>query len=52
MAAGALLVQEAGGTVTAVDGGPYDPFVMSISASNGRIHQLMVDVIREARIEP
>ena len=52
MAAGALLVAEAGGTVTAVDGGPYDPFVMSISASNGRIHQLMVDVIRAARIEP
>jgi myo-inositol-1(or 4)-monophosphatase len=52
MAAGALLVEEAGGTVTAVDGGPYDPFVMSISASNGHIHRLMVDVIREARTQP
>jgi myo-inositol-1(or 4)-monophosphatase len=51
MAAGALLVEEAGGTVTAVDGGPYDPFVMSISATNGRIHALMVDVINRARSE-
>jgi myo-inositol-1(or 4)-monophosphatase len=51
MAAGALLIEEAGGTVTAVDGGVYDPFVMSISASNGRIHALMLDVIGKARAE-
>jgi myo-inositol-1(or 4)-monophosphatase len=42
MAAGMLLVREAGGTVTATDGLPFDLAGRSILASNGRIHEEMV----------
>jgi myo-inositol-1(or 4)-monophosphatase len=37
-AAAALVVREAGGQVTALDGGPWDPWQGAIVASNGRIH--------------
>lgn len=47
MAAGALIVQEAGGTVTQVDGKPYNQMNRSILASNGLIHQAMVEKLRE-----
>jgi len=50
MAAGALMIREAGGRVTAVDGGPYDPFCGSITASNGLIHAAMLDVVVKARL--
>jgi myo-inositol-1(or 4)-monophosphatase len=36
-----LLVREAGGTVTAVDGSPFDVNGRSILASNGRVHEEM-----------
>jgi myo-inositol-1(or 4)-monophosphatase len=36
---GALLVQEAGGRITAADGSPYDPFRMDLLASNSHIHE-------------
>ena len=49
MAAGALIVQEAGGVVTNVDGTPYDPFAGHIAASNAAIHPLMMDVILKTR---
>jgi myo-inositol-1(or 4)-monophosphatase len=49
MAAGALLVEEAGGTVTAVDGTPYDAFCGHLTASNGPLHRAMIDVIVRAR---
>jgi myo-inositol-1(or 4)-monophosphatase len=52
MAAGALLIEEAGGRVTAVDGAPYDPFGFSIAASNGHIHDLLVGVILDVRRSP
>jgi myo-inositol-1(or 4)-monophosphatase len=38
-AAGFLLVQEAGGTVTDLKGGPYSPYEPGIIASNGIIHE-------------
>ena len=38
VAAGVLLVREAGGSVTAFDGSDYDVFNDRIVASNGRIH--------------
>lgn len=46
VAAGVLLVQEAGGRVTAIDGGPFrlDARV-NLIASNGKIHGAMEDVI-------
>ena len=44
-AAGMLLVQEAGGRVTRIDGGKYSIFDKSILASNGRIHKQMQKVL-------
>ncbi|MFC1523847.1 inositol monophosphatase family protein [Thermodesulfobacteriota bacterium] len=41
-AAGLLLVEEAGGMVTDFTGSPYSPTVPEIAASNGHIHQEMV----------
>jgi myo-inositol-1(or 4)-monophosphatase len=38
VAAGALIIAEAGGVVTAIDGSPLDIANGSIAASNGRIH--------------
>lgn len=49
IAAGVLLVQEAGGLVTGMAG---EPFVLSspvsLLASNGRIHTKMVDILQKA----
>lgn len=45
MAAGALIVQEAGGVVTDSSGHPYSSRGGSIIASNGRIHETMVATI-------
>ncbi len=42
MAAGMLLVREAGGAVSATDGSPFALSGRSILASNGRIHEEMV----------
>ena len=46
MAAGALLVEAAGGRVTDGDGGPLDLHSPGIVASNGRIHAEMLEVLR------
>jgi len=40
-AAGALLVERAGGRVTALDGAAFDPRIPDIAASNGLIHEAM-----------
>jgi myo-inositol-1(or 4)-monophosphatase len=45
VAAGALIVQEAGGRVTTVDGGPFGSRAGSVLASNGHIHAEMLDTI-------
>lgn len=49
MAAGTLIVAEAGGTVTAFEGRPFDVHRPEVVASNGRIHGEMLDVLRLAR---
>ena len=46
-AAGVLLVLEAGGTVTRLDGGPYDLYGMEILATNGAVHGEAVRAVRE-----
>jgi myo-inositol-1(or 4)-monophosphatase len=47
IAAGVLLVQEAGGQVTLIDGTPFSlSDSISLMASNGRIHPLMLDVLQ------
>lgn len=45
MAAGALLVAEAGGRVTDARGGPFEIFRPEIVATNGRIHDAMLQVL-------
>ncbi len=45
MAAGALIVQEAGGTVTNLRGGAYSSRGRSIVATNGHVHGAMLGVI-------
>ncbi len=47
VAAGALLVQEAGGRVTDLLGGPFSVYSGEVLASNGRIHDEMVAVVRD-----
>lgn len=49
MAAGALIVREAGGTVTGLRGEPFDLYGGGVVASNGLIHQEMISVLREGR---
>ncbi|MDQ3068105.1 MAG: inositol monophosphatase [Acidobacteriota bacterium] len=46
IAAGALIVSEAGGRVTSYDGGTFDSKSGQVLASNGRLHGAMLDVIR------
>jgi myo-inositol-1(or 4)-monophosphatase len=50
MAAGVLIVREAGGTVTAFDGGPFSIYDNHVLASNGRVHQEMVDILTQPKI--
>ncbi len=52
VAAGALLVEEAGGRVTDYHGAPHSLFGQQILATNGRVHTAMLEVLaplREAR---
>jgi myo-inositol-1(or 4)-monophosphatase len=49
VAAGALIVSEAGGTVTGMDGSEFDPAAAHLVASNGRVHAAMLDVISGVR---
>lgn len=46
-AAGALMVEEAGGRVTNLEGGPLDRERPEVVASNGRIHDEMLRVLKE-----
>jgi myo-inositol-1(or 4)-monophosphatase len=48
--AGGLIVQEAGGRVTALDGTPWKAATGNVLASNGRIHDAMLAVIRESAV--
>ena len=45
MAAGALIVREAGGIVTAFDGGHFSIYGNHVLATNGKVHQQMVDIL-------
>lgn len=48
VAAGALIVEEAGGRITGMDGSQFDPAAAHLVASNGQIHEAMLGVIRRA----
>jgi myo-inositol-1(or 4)-monophosphatase len=47
IAAGALIVAEAGGLVTQMNGAPFNPRIGQVLATNGRIHQPMLGTIRD-----
>jgi myo-inositol-1(or 4)-monophosphatase len=49
VAAGRLFVEEAGGRVTNLEGGALDLDAPAVVASNGRIHDAMLAVLRETR---
>jgi myo-inositol-1(or 4)-monophosphatase len=49
VAAGSLLVEEAGGRVTGIDGKPIDLDRPTVVATNGLIHDAMLAVIEDAR---
>ncbi len=51
VAAGSLLVKEAGGTVTNMDGTPLDLAGAQILATNGKLHREMEQVLRDIRPE-
>lgn len=51
VAAGALIVTEAGGQVTGMDGTPFEPAAAHLVATNGLVHDAMIDVIRGFRAE-
>jgi len=46
-AAGALILEEAGGRVTTFDGRPFQSREPGLVASNGRIHDLMLETIQQ-----
>lgn len=48
VAAGSLLIAEAGGVVTDFEGRPFDIYSQEILASNGLIHEQMLQVVRES----
>jgi len=49
VAAGALLVEEAGGVVSDFQGAPFDSFGRQLLASNGVIHPEMVQILGDVR---
>src|SRR4029079_17960026 len=49
VAAGGLLVQEAGGRLTSITGGPLDLDRPTVLASTARIHDAMLAILREVR---
>lgn len=51
VAGGALIVEEAGGRVTGMDGTPFDSAAGHLVASNGAVHDRVLDVVREFRVE-
>ena len=48
VAAGALVVAEAGGRITGMDGGAFDARAGHLVASNGLVHEPMLEVIRDS----
>ena len=46
-AAGYLLVEEAGGTLSNFSGTPFSPFIPELLASNSRLHKNLIELLRE-----
>jgi myo-inositol-1(or 4)-monophosphatase len=52
MAAGMVIVQEAGGKITDFQGGPFSVYGQQVVASNGLIHEAMLRVIHQSSPGP
>jgi len=50
LAAGSLLVEEAGGRVTDMNGNPFDLRVRNVAASNGLIHDELLAALRDVKV--
>ena len=48
LVAGALLIQEAGGVVTDLNGSPYQITTRNMLCSNGLVHDPILKVLKEA----
>ncbi len=46
IAAGKLIIEEAGGIVTTFEGEPHDLFCKNVLASNKYVHEKMIDILR------
>ncbi len=51
MAAGSLLVTEAGGTISSYTGGPFDPFGRAIVATNGPLQPVLLAAVNGDDLE-
>jgi myo-inositol-1(or 4)-monophosphatase len=47
VAAAAVLIREAGGTLTTTTGRPFDPFIPDTLASNGPLHPVLLEAFRQ-----
>ena len=47
IAAGVLLIEEAGGRVTNYSGGPLDIYTPKVLATNGLVHDAMMEILKE-----
>ena len=52
VAAATVLVREAGGTVTNIDGSEYDPYTPDALATNGPLHPLLLEAFRKGCTAP
>ncbi|KAL3922267.1 MAG: hypothetical protein SGILL_002298 [Bacillariaceae sp.] len=48
LVAGALMIQEAGGHITDIDGSPYTIETRNMLCSNGKVHDEILDVLKDA----
>ena len=48
LAAGALIIEEAGGTVTDLNGTPWSANMQGYVASNGKVHQEVLEIVRNS----
>lgn len=46
VAGGAVLIREAGGALSNIDGTPYDPYTPDALASNGPLHPVLLECLR------
>jgi myo-inositol-1(or 4)-monophosphatase len=49
VSAGALIIEEAGGRITGIDGAPFNASAGHLIAANDQLHGQMLDVVREFR---